>query len=120
MASSATAVFERKLLSCFSSQFESPELLSTTATNKYYGIVDESYALMSIVDEVVFLIAGKDLYDEIILSEILDTIDSVVRHLADGKVNELTFLETENFGKFCVALDEVILNVSSRLYYDNI
>jgi hypothetical protein len=65
---------------------------------------------MEPLGELYFVIGGKNDYDEIVLSDILDSLRSVVTDQLEGKVTEASILDPDNYGKLSVALDELLMD----------
>lgn len=46
-----------------------------------------------------------------VVAEILDVLQQVLSDL-DSKINEISFLQADNYGKFCICVDEMMPDVS--------
>jgi len=100
--SSALATFERKLLR--SLIFSEVDYLGYS-TRQFLEVSSYSVALQQIGDLVVILVGWGDA-DEMVLSSLLDTTLELLRDQLGGKFTERVLLNSENYGKLMLALDE--------------
>ena len=104
------AVIQSSLLTHYSPYFRRAVFNRTCVT------IFNIQTVMSRIGDFFVVVGGRGSFDEIILSEISDTIASIFHSTLDGKMTETNLLEADNYGKIAVAIDEVISNVSIPFY----
>ncbi|XP_055816852.1 uncharacterized protein LOC129886269 [Solanum dulcamara] len=64
------------------------------------------YIVYTILGGVSIYVVGKEDYDELVLSEVMYTITSIVRDACGKAPSERLFLD--KYGKICLCLDEIV------------
>jgi len=98
-----SATYELKLLEHFRIYFNTME----SGIKRCITLGDIQF-VMDFTGELYFIIGGRDFCDEIVLSYVSDSIKVVVTEQLEGKTSESAFLDSDNYGKVCVALDELV------------
>ena len=66
--------------------------------------------VMDLVGEVYLIVGGKEDCDEIVISDVIESIKTAITEQLDGKVLESSLFEPDNYGKISVIVDEVVGN----------
>ena len=108
--STASASLEHKLREHFRIYFNRSEGSSSSAFPiKRCITLADTHFLMDLIGELYFVVGGKDDCDEIVLSDIVDSLRSVSEQL-EFKMTEGALLDQDNYGKFSVLIDEMMMN----------
>ncbi len=64
------------------------------------------FIVYTVTGDICVFAVGKDLYDELALMEVLNTVTSSVKDVCKKAPSERLFLE--KYGKICLCLDEIV------------
>ena len=71
-------------------------------------IFDCIYVVFKRLGDVLVFACGTDEIDETVLFDVLTTVGNILLDIVDGKIVESSFLLPESYGKFLVAIDEMM------------
>lgn len=70
--------------------------------------LDEVYVVFQTIGELVVIVCGRDDVDEIVLGELLEAFRQLLTELCEGRPTEQAFLLPDNYGKWLIAVEEVV------------
>ena len=99
-----SASLELKLLEHFRIYFNRLDSIKRCIT------LADMHFVMDLVGEVYLIVGGKEDCDEIVISDVIESIKTAITEQLDGKVLESSLFEPDNYGKISVIVDEVVGN----------
>jgi hypothetical protein len=103
----ASSILELKVLEHARIYFGASSSSGSFSEKHCFALTDLRFVLEA-VGSLYFVIGGRDDIDEIVLSDILDTLKQAVGDQLEGKVTEVSLLDPDNYGKVSVVIDEII------------
>jgi len=92
-------VFERKLLRALI-------FIEPNVQRQFCNVHGFCVCIQKLTGELQLLIGGSEETDEMICAVLMDTVQDIFKDQLGGKLTEKAILETENYGKLMLALDE--------------